>query len=126
MDPQRILNNLINGLANFDELETMEVFLKIGEIKKSQTLDRINLHRAKFALAKHYTKLLELYAQTHKTTRARLTFIRAFTKTLPYYYLARNEDFICKIDTEILRLRWKDHYFVKQGPSSQNQSLHKA
>ena len=126
MDPQRILNNPINGLANFDELETMEVFLKIGEIKKSQTLDRINLHRAKSALAKRYAKLLEPYAQTHKTTRARLTFIRAFTKTLPYYYLARNEDFIRKIDTEIIRIRWKDNYFVKQDPSSSTQPPNEA
>ena len=97
MNPQLLMKNPSNGPVNFDQYESLQIMEQIHKIKQSQSADFLNLHRAKFTLAHRYAKVLIPYLKPNQTTRARLTFIRAFTKTIPYGYLARNEDFFARL-----------------------------
>ena len=110
MDPQ--INPIItkypntHRLPDFDAHVQEDVFKMIINLNHSQDLNRFSLHRTKLSLAKRYTLSMDPYIYPQQSTRSRLKTIRAYFKRIPNPYLNTNEDFIRKINQEILRQRW--------------------
>ena len=107
MDPRNFIKNPINGLPDFDQCDIPHVMHLVSRIKHSQALDQFNLQRAKLSLAQRFGATLHPYVHPKQNTKSRRALIRAYVKKIQHHYLATNEDFIKKIDDEILRLRWR-------------------